>query len=351
MATNRKFLGYTCSYTPLPLIDAANFFPYRVLPVGDNPDHAPQYLHENLCPHVKKVLDRGLSGDIPEIEGMVFMISCNAMHRLADVWRNTFHDQKTIFIDLPVRNDEEMVSYFAEELIRFKETLEEISGNTLDESRISQSIEKYNNLYSLLSKLKNKFDCGEFPGGAEAMQAIYNTAATDPVDETISFLEQKIEGTQAANDKKDDTIIYLFGNVLPDPLNFSLFASKGIKLVTDITCTGSNMFFPLDLQGNESIYVEMSRCILQSPACARTLAQNNPGRFLQEVVRKAKACGAHGIIGHTVTFCDPYLHRIPDIRNSLKNEGLPFLFLEGDCTMRSIGQHRTRIEAFIEMIR
>ncbi|MCP4138070.1 MAG: 2-hydroxyacyl-CoA dehydratase, partial [bacterium] len=61
--------------------------------------------------------------------------------------------------------------------------------------------------------------------------------------------------------------------------------------------------------------------------------------------------GAKGVIAHTVKFCDPYLGRIPDVRNTFRDEGIPFLLLEGDCTLRSMGQHRTRIEAFIEMLR
>jgi benzoyl-CoA reductase/2-hydroxyglutaryl-CoA dehydratase subunit BcrC/BadD/HgdB len=42
---------------------------------------------------------------------------------------------------------------------------------------------------------------------------------------------------------------------------------------------------------------------------------------------------------------------MPGVREALKREGIPFLLLEGDCTLRSIGQHKTRIEAFIEMMR
>ena len=40
----------------------------------------------------------------------------------------------------------------------------------------------------------------------------------------------------------------------------------------------------------------------------------------------------------------------PDPRDRFMS-GLPVLLLEGDCTLRSIGQHRTRIEAFVEMLR
>ena len=51
-------LGFTCAYTPLPILAAAGFAPYRILPVGDMPDRVSRVLHDNLCPHVKRVLDR-----------------------------------------------------------------------------------------------------------------------------------------------------------------------------------------------------------------------------------------------------------------------------------------------------
>jgi len=53
---------------------------------------------------------------------------------------------------------------------------------------------------------------------------------------------------------------------------------------------------------------------------------------------------------HVVKFCDPYLMRLPGLRDALEATGLPLLVLEGDCTLRSLGQHRTRIEAFSEML-
>ena len=41
---------------------------------------------------------------------------------------------------------------------------------------------------------------------------------------------------------------------------------------------------------------------------------------------------------------------MPDARRAFQQAGLPLLVLEGDCTLRSLGQHRTRIEAFVEML-
>ena len=44
------------------------------------------------------------------------------------------------------------------------------------------------------------------------------------------------------------------------------------------------------------------------------------------------------------------LDRLPAVRETLRQAGIPLLLLEGDCSLRSIEQQRTRIEAFIEML-
>ena len=99
----RERIGFTCAYAPLALIDAAGFVPYRILPLGDAPDRAGSILHDNLCPHVKRVLDRGLTGDLPELAGLVVMNSCDTMRRLADAWHATRPDDR--FFDRDLNGD------------------------------------------------------------------------------------------------------------------------------------------------------------------------------------------------------------------------------------------------------
>ncbi|RPJ15621.1 MAG: 2-hydroxyacyl-CoA dehydratase, partial [Desulfobacteraceae bacterium] len=77
MSDMKGYIGFACAYTPLPLIYAAGYTPYRVLPMGDSPDQAGHILHDNLCPHIKKILDRAMSNDLPDLAGMVFMNSCD----------------------------------------------------------------------------------------------------------------------------------------------------------------------------------------------------------------------------------------------------------------------------------
>ena len=327
--------------TPLPLIAAAEFTPYRILPNVDCPDQAGHKLHDNLCPHVKLVLDRAMSGKIPDLKGMVFMNSCDSMRRLHDAWKKVQPGMNAVIIDLPVVSTALSIGFFRDELVHLAQTLEVWGGTAINDAALAESITLRNRVSALFSELK---------GGSAALQEAYNRAATSSPEESIEFLDGILK--EGADMKKGEAgvPVYLFGNVLPESEAFSLFESCGAHIVSDDLCTGSRLFAPMETEDGD-MFMNLARGILGRPACARTFSSEKPGSLGDNIAADARKAGAKGVIGHTVKFCDPYIARMPGIREALKREGFPFLLLEGDCTLRSIGQHKTRIEAFIEMMR
>ena len=344
-------IGFVCAYTPLPLIHAAGYVPLRVLPMSQVPDQAGHLLHDNLCPHVKRVLDRALGQDLPELAAMVFINSCDAMRRLADAWQTARSNDRVILLDLPTTADDRSTRFFAEELVRFTSSLSDWSGRPITAEKIAASIEKYNALAQLLADLSNRMQQGQLAGGSAGMQKLFNQAASQSVEyslERLTTIAAEPGSTAAA---ESGVPVFLFGNVLPDPEAFALFESCGARIIGDDLCTGLRQFTQVTAPKGESVFLQLAQSILQQPPCARTFVPRQPGKIAVDVLDRAKACGARGVIGHTLKFCDPYLARLPFVRETLKEANLPLLLLEGDCTLRSMGQQRTRIEAFIEMLR
>ncbi len=351
MVQAKQRIGFTCAYTPLALIDAAGYAPYRMLPLGDPPDQAGRVLHDNLCPHVKRILDRALHGDLPELAGVVFMNSCDTMRRLADAWMQVRPDDRVVLLDLPIFADNGAVSFFSGQLSGFWDALSDWSGESVGSGAIRKSIEKYNDLSNLLSTLRDRFQTGSISVCGREMQDILNEAATEPLSHTVVRLTELLEAPDPVSLLFDGAPVYLFGNVLPEPEAFSLFESCGIRIAGDDLCTGSRLFHSMDSVVSDNVFENLAAGILSRPACARTFDPTRPGKLADHIVTRTRACGARGVIGHTVKFCDPYLARLPIIRDALRAAGIPLLFLEGDCTLRSLGQQKTRIEAFAEMLR
>jgi benzoyl-CoA reductase/2-hydroxyglutaryl-CoA dehydratase subunit BcrC/BadD/HgdB len=346
-----SYIGFTCAYTPLPLIGAAGYVPYRILPMGNAPDMAGQLLHDNLCPHVKRVLDRAMDNDLPELAGVVLLNSCDAMRRLADAWPKVRPKDRVILIDLPITSDEPAVSYFGRELSRLADTLFQWSGRPVPQEAMAASIERYNHVALLFEALRERLRNGGMSKGAARLQSLYNMAVTQPVDETYRILQGVVEELNAPANGDQGIPIFLFGNVLPDPEAFGLFESCGARIVDEDLCTGSRVFSPIKMEKSEETLSQLARGILRRPRCARTLLTTQPGVLAAEVLARATACKARGVIACSAKFCDPYIARLPGVREALRKAGLPMLHIEGDCTMRSFGQQRTRIQAFTEMLR
>ncbi len=349
--TNHGYIGFACSYVPLAVIDAAGYIPWRVLPMSECSDQAGQLLHDNLCPHVKRIIDRALADDLPQLEGMVFINSCDAMRRMADAWQQIRPHDKTIMLDLPSTQEPASLAFFAQEVRRLALTLADWCGRPVSVDAIRESSQRYAMLARLLTQISERLRDGTLDGGPSRMQVLYNQASREPIKTSINRMQALLAVPGEARQGDLGVPVFLFGNVLPDPEVFTLFEDCGASIAGDDFCTGARLFAESTREMADDPWRFLAEELLLHPPCARTFDPTRPGQIAQDVLQKAQACGAQGVIGYTLKFCDPYLARMPFVRSALREANLPVLLLEGDCTLRSIGQQRTRIEAFIEMMR
>ncbi len=347
-----KKIGFTCAYTPVPLIEAAGFSPFRIFPESKAPDQAGHLLHDNLCPHVKKVLDRALAGDLPDLEGMVFINSCDSMRRLADAWNEARPDDRIILLDLPSGINSLSLDFLSKEYERLAKTFFKWNNETFSPERILDKIKEkiatWNLLAASVKKIEEKMSREYFPGIASRLQQIINTAATDSTDKALAMAQKEIEPEEPA--KTGRLPVFVFGNLLFDPKMFDLFEKWNMHVTASDFCTTSRFITPVDTRTDNNIFRSLADSYFKQTPCARTMDTTKPGSIAQRIVQRAKESNAKGVIGFTLKFCDPYLARIPMIRQALQKESIPFLLLEGDCTMGSMGQQQTRIEAFTEML-
>lgn len=351
--THKKngLIGYSCSYTPIQLINAAGYTPFRILPETNAPDQAGQLMHENLCMHVKQILNRGLSNDLPDLDGIVFINSCDAMRRLSSAWKAARPNDNIFVMELPSVINNTSISFFAKELTRFVKTLSDWSNNKITDEEIELSISLYNEIGELFSNLRNHVQNNLLDQGYEKLQELYNLACTSPIEEAIDTATNHLSVNNNSSKINHNIPIYLFGNVLSTKEIFNLFDSCGATIVNDDLCTGSRSIRHIDTDFSTDVLFSISESFLAGPSCARIIDTDDPYRFAGNILSEAQKVNAKGVIGHTLKFCDPYLAHLPVVREVLQKASLPLLMLEGDCTMGSFAQQQTRIEAFIDMLR
>jgi benzoyl-CoA reductase/2-hydroxyglutaryl-CoA dehydratase subunit BcrC/BadD/HgdB len=343
-------IGFACAYTPLPVIHAAGFPPHRLLPMGEPPDRSGTLLHENLCPHARRLLDRALAGDLPELAGMVFVNSCDAMRRLAAAWRRARPGDRTVTLELPVAADEASIAFFAGELRRLAAGLTAWGGRAVDDPGLEDAVARYRSLALGFERLRERLAAGTLAGGASRLQRLYNLASATPVDRATEALDAALAEPGPGPGVDRRPAVFVFGNVLPDPAAFELVDAGGLRVAAEDLCTGSRLFpFPVPGDSGDP-FQRLARALLDRPGCGRTLEPARPGRLGEDLVAQARKAGVRAAIGHTMKFCDPYLARLPAVREAFRTAGIPLLLLEGDGTLHSLGQHRTRLAAFAEML-
>jgi benzoyl-CoA reductase/2-hydroxyglutaryl-CoA dehydratase subunit BcrC/BadD/HgdB len=71
---------------------------------------------------------------------------------------------------------------------------------------------------------------------------------------------------------------------------------------------------------------------------------------LTDIQHMAKRLRADGLIHYAIQFCTPYMVEAFKVKKVADAAKIPFLRIETDYSMEDMGQLKTRIEAFLEMI-
>ena len=122
----------------------------------------------------------------------------------------------------------------------------------------------------------------------------------------------------------------------------------------DDLCTGTRFFWEDVPETDDPVDGLVQRYLCTH--CPRSLKPQYGGRtedlenrfsYIRQFVADWKASGA---IFYIVRYCDTCELEGPDLKEYLNSFKLPVLMIEDDYSISTIGQLRTRIQAFLEMI-
>jgi benzoyl-CoA reductase/2-hydroxyglutaryl-CoA dehydratase subunit BcrC/BadD/HgdB len=146
---------------------------------------------------------------------------------------------------------------------------------------------------------------------------------------------------------KRGTRLLVLGNRIDRPALFDIVEKAGGSIAVFDTCNGLKHY--TDLVENSMASLEaLARRYLLKPSCPRM-----PGfeARLERVKHLVREFRVQGIIYRALKFCDYGLFETPQVEKLSKELGLPALVLEDDYVWADIGRSRTRVEAFLEMVR
>ncbi len=349
LAHSRKpVFGWFCVYTPEELLLAAGFYPYRIVPKpGRSITLADSYIERSFCPYVRSCLGEALSGSYRFLNGLVVVNSCDPMRRLYDAWRYYVGGFISL-LDLPRKDSELAVAYYRECLLGFIGELEAHYGVHITTGAISDAISIQNRTRDRLKELYQLNRDSGLPLSAVQLQRVVRASTVLPGDVFTRLLESLLDEVgSAGSGSTGGPRVLISGSVMDNPLILEMIEACGARVVGDDLCTGTRQFWKL-AEADSDPLTALSKYYLRRTPCPRM--QDAQKRF-DHVFRLIDDFRVDGIIFYTMKFCDPFLFDIPLLKSQLSACGIPVLMLEGDYMPGTLGRVKTRVQAFVEMLR
>jgi bzd-type benzoyl-CoA reductase N subunit len=355
---DRQAMGYICTYTPEEVIQAAGFTPVRLRTGPELPTQAEAHLQSFTCALCRSALHQALHGDLAFLSGLVFPHTCDTLQVLADIWRENFE----LFVATVVQplnlGSPSARSYLVAELQRFRQSLAGFNGQPISDDSLRASIQLHNKTRYLLSQLDKRrthLTARGFYAAVEASMVMPKEQFNPLAIELVELLSEK------TNERQRGPRLMLAGPVLDDVTVLDIIDDLGACVVGDDLCTGSRYFDqPVaevvgqvgnlsQSQGGDGDPIEAlaDRYLKRWPCPTKHSLHCQRGEHLLKLVEERKA---DGLVFTLQKFCEPHAFDYAIVKETLDAAGVPHLLLELEHTP-AVGQLRTRLEAFLEMLK
>jgi bzd-type benzoyl-CoA reductase N subunit len=353
----KKIIGYFCCFVPDEIITAFDMIPYRIQGSPNEPiDEADAVIEPMACPFARSCFNMALKGEYDFLDGFVAPHSCDTIERMYHIWHSNKPSPFNHFINVPHMMGPSSDEFYKKELEYFIKRLEEFSGKKLDCGKLRDAIKLYNRRRALLRELYELRKANPPLVSGTEITKILVAGMGIPAAEHIELTQTFIAEVKKRPAPKADGLprIFIWGNEIDDIAFIRLVEESGAHVVMDDLCTGSRFFWdevpetadPLDGITTRYINIHCPRSNVPQTGGREEDLENRYG-YIRNFISDWQV---NGVIFYIVRYCDTCELEGPDLREYLNSLKLPVLMIEDDYSTSTIGQLRTRIQAFLEMI-
>ena len=130
----------------------------------------------------------------------------------------------------------------------------------------------------------------------------------------------------------------------------SIVETSGAVIVGEESCVGERGTRNLVDDKGDSVDTLMEAIVDRYFKIDCAIFTPNPDR-LNHIIEMVDTYKADGVIQYGLQFCQPYSMESMPVEKALKSKNIPTLRIETDYSMEDIGQLKTRVEAFVELLK
>ena len=359
-AAGRKVIGSFCVFVPEEIVRATNSSLVGLCAGADFAmDEAEKILPRNTCPLIKSAFGFKLGKVCPYLESSDMIVgenTCDGKKKSYEILKNL--TPNVYVMDIPQMKSTEGRALLKAEYLRFMKAVEDLTGINIDTARLKNGIEIVNNKRKAIHRLANLRKADPAPiSGLDALLAnqvyFYDDPIrfTDSVNKVCNELDARIEKGEGAAPKGAPRIL-ISGCPMAVP-NWKLpwiIETSGAVIVGEESCVGERGARNLT-DGSGSDVDELMDAIVDryfKVDCA--IFTPNTDR-LDHIIEMFDAYNADAVIHYSLQFCQPYLVESMPVEKSLEEKNIPTLRIETDYSLEDVGQLKTRVEAFLELLK
>lgn len=356
----RSIAGTYCVMAPQELIYAAGAVPvrlcsgsYTAFSIGDD------VFPRDACPLVKAVagfMHMGSMNLYERCDLMVVPVTCDCRKKIVEMLKKT-HDVFSLHV--PVGREDRDIDSYTQELYRFLDRLEEVTGKTVTYESLCEGMNTVGrSRYELSVFLRLKRQMPYLIWGTHTL-AVMNAAAYMPADVWTEHLHrlneelsERIRNQQKVTQKELPRILLTGSPVIFPNIKIPLLIEEmGGILAADETCMGERGMSDPAVVVDETLHGMMRALANQAirPCSCPTFADNAERVF--RILQMAEDSRIEGVVYHVLRGCLVYDYEYRILEEELGKRNIPVIRLESDYNEEDVEQLRIRIEAFIELIR
>jgi benzoyl-CoA reductase/2-hydroxyglutaryl-CoA dehydratase subunit BcrC/BadD/HgdB len=360
-APDQKVVGTYCVFVPEEIVYAAGAYPVRLCAGAyDTQELGEDFLPDVACPMVKS--EMGLAS-MPILE---FYQRCDVVALPASChWKLKMGEMLAPFddvhmLDVPrVKESEKAREYWLEEVKRFKERVEKLTGRRIRRKHLREAIRRIQRAQREVVRFQNLRK--HIPAvilGRDALEVL-NAYFYDEVDSWTAALaalndelEERVEkGIHVAPPRAARILLTGSPMVFPNWKVPFIIEDLGGILVADEFCTSQRYLADM-VSVDEGTMGDMLMAIAERyvlPCACPTFSNTIERR--DRIARLIDEYQVEGVIYHVLKGCHPYDIELKIIEKLLQEKGVPMLKIETDYSPEDVEQLRTRIEAFQETLK
>ena len=335
VAEGKRCLGYNCYYIPEVLMNLDGCFSTRLrAPRCTSPDVATYYMTGRTCPYVRSILERAIEGGYNHLSALFGAENCAAMERMEEhfyLLKPVKNDDFFVtIIDPPMKGDKTNLDYYKVQLQKHvMGPMKNVFGIDTSDEALRAAIERFNKLCRVITEIGDLRKLDNPPITGYEFHVIQLVSEVCPHDLILPYLEETL--AELKKRKPDPEFpfrarVVLAGSEVDDPEFTKLIEMCGAMVVADRYCFGS-------LPSREEIEI-----------------QDGEDAFTA-ICRHYEEYSADGIIYENMKFCEFWSYEKVLASHILSEEcGVPCATIEKEYALGSVGQLRTRFQAFVESL-